>query len=405
MAVNLSRAQLAQPDWPAEGGGHPGATGMPAASLQLEVTESLAAQDEQVQLRLHELKALGIKLALDDFGTGYSSLSSLHLLPVDTVKIDRSFVCKADTSHHHRVLIEATVKVAQSLGMNTVAEGIETPAQLERRARGQQRGAAPRARATCSAEIEVEPVGAQTAQAALARGAHARARGVVRIDLADQVHVVAAAGDGFADHFLGAALAIHLGRVDQVHAEVEAEPQRGHLGRAGGRVFAHVPGALAEFRELVHRGLRSWKTRRYNKFNQRRPREGGDPGRTHIETLAKLDSRLRGNDGFSFRGARHRDLIQDMFRHRRVVFELHRVRRPALRQRAQRGRVAEHLRQRHLGVAPASAAAAGISSMPCTMPRRVARSPITLPVNSSGVSTSTPSSARAAPATPCACRP
>jgi EAL domain-containing protein (putative c-di-GMP-specific phosphodiesterase class I) len=131
MAVNLSRAQLAQPDWAAKVADLLARTGMPAASLQLEVTESLAAQDEHVQVRLHELKALGIKLALDDFGTGYSSLSSLHLLPVDTVKIDRSFVCKADTSHHHRVLIEATVKVAQSLGMNTVAEGIETAAQLD----------------------------------------------------------------------------------------------------------------------------------------------------------------------------------------------------------------------------------------------------------------------------------
>ncbi|MBD8529453.1 bifunctional diguanylate cyclase/phosphodiesterase [Massilia sp. CFBP 13647] len=131
IAVNLSRAQLAQPDWAAKVADILTRTGMPARSLQLEVTESLAAQDEQIQVRLHELKALGIKLALDDFGTGYSSLSSLHLLPVDTVKIDRSFVCKADTSHHHRVLIEATVKVAQSLGMNTVAEGIETPAQLD----------------------------------------------------------------------------------------------------------------------------------------------------------------------------------------------------------------------------------------------------------------------------------
>lgn len=131
MAVNLSRAQLAQPDWAPKVAAILARTGMPAASLQLEVTESLAAQDEQIQVRLHELKALGIKLALDDFGTGYSSLSSLHLLPVDTVKIDRSFVCKADTSAHHRVLIEATVKVAQSLGMNTVAEGIETEAQLE----------------------------------------------------------------------------------------------------------------------------------------------------------------------------------------------------------------------------------------------------------------------------------
>jgi predicted signal transduction protein with EAL and GGDEF domain len=131
MAVNLSRAQLAQADWTAKVASILAATGMPAASLQLEVTESLAAQDEHIQVRLHELKSLGIKLALDDFGTGYSSLSSLHLLPVDTVKIDRSFVCKADTSHHHQVLIEATVKVAQSLGMNTVAEGIETQAQAD----------------------------------------------------------------------------------------------------------------------------------------------------------------------------------------------------------------------------------------------------------------------------------
>jgi predicted signal transduction protein with EAL and GGDEF domain len=131
MAVNLSRAQLAQPNWAANVAAILAQTGMPAASLQLEVTESLAAQDEQIQVRLHELKSLGIRLALDDFGTGYSSLSSLHLLPVDTVKIDRSFVCQADTSHHHRVLIEATVKVAQSLGMNTVAEGIETAAQLD----------------------------------------------------------------------------------------------------------------------------------------------------------------------------------------------------------------------------------------------------------------------------------
>lgn len=131
MAVNLSRAQLGQAGWIDTVRRVLAATGMPASRLQLEVTESLAAQDQDIQQRLHELKALGIKLALDDFGTGYSSLSSLHLLPVDTVKIDRSFVCQADTSAHHQVLIEATVKVAQSLGMSTVAEGIETPSQLE----------------------------------------------------------------------------------------------------------------------------------------------------------------------------------------------------------------------------------------------------------------------------------
>jgi diguanylate cyclase (GGDEF)-like protein len=129
LAVNLSRAQLAHPGFTARVAQILQATAMDPRQLQLEVTESLAAQDNQVQSRLHELKALGIKLALDDFGTGYSSLASLHLLPVDTVKIDRSFVSQSDTSAHHRVLIEATVKVARSLGMDTVAEGIETAAQ------------------------------------------------------------------------------------------------------------------------------------------------------------------------------------------------------------------------------------------------------------------------------------
>ncbi|KFC65125.1 bifunctional diguanylate cyclase/phosphodiesterase [Massilia sp. LC238] len=131
IAVNLSRAQLGQPGWIDSVRRVLQVTGIAPEQLQLEVTESLAAQDGGIQQRLHELKALGIKLALDDFGTGYSSLSSLHLLPVDTVKIDRSFVSQADTSHHHRVLIEATVKVAQSLGMKTVAEGIETQSQAD----------------------------------------------------------------------------------------------------------------------------------------------------------------------------------------------------------------------------------------------------------------------------------
>jgi diguanylate cyclase (GGDEF)-like protein len=123
LAVNLSRGQLDNPGFVAS------VQRMRPADLQLEITESLAAQDETVQLRLHDLKALGLTLALDDFGTGYSSLASLHLLPVDTIKIDRSFVTEAVTSAHHRVLIEATVQVAESLQMSTVAEGIETEEQ------------------------------------------------------------------------------------------------------------------------------------------------------------------------------------------------------------------------------------------------------------------------------------
>jgi diguanylate cyclase (GGDEF)-like protein len=126
LSVNLSRAELAAPDFTARVGEILQRTGMAPRELQFEVTESLAAQDDAIRSRLLELKGLGVTLALDDFGTGYSSLSSLHQLPVDTVKIDRSFVSRADTNLHHRVLIEATVLVARSLGMGTVAEGIET---------------------------------------------------------------------------------------------------------------------------------------------------------------------------------------------------------------------------------------------------------------------------------------
>ena len=129
LAVNVSRAQLGADDFVVSVQRVLDETGMPADRLQLEVTESLAAQDVAVQRRLHELKAIGVTLALDDFGTGYSSLSSLHLLPVDTVKIDRSFVSLVDQSLHHRVLVEATVRVARSLGMITVAEGVETEMQ------------------------------------------------------------------------------------------------------------------------------------------------------------------------------------------------------------------------------------------------------------------------------------
>ena len=129
LAVNLSRAQVKHGDVVEEVKRLLAETGMPAELLQLEITETLAAQDERIQATLCDLKALGVTLALDDFGTGYSSLACLHQLPVDTVKIDRSFVKHAETVEYHRVLIEATIRVARTLGMRTVAEGIETAGQ------------------------------------------------------------------------------------------------------------------------------------------------------------------------------------------------------------------------------------------------------------------------------------
>jgi len=129
LAVNLSRAQLGRANVVGDVMQALLEAGMAPGALQLEVTESLAAQDERVQATLRELKARGIRLALDDFGTGYSSLACLHQLPVDTVKIDRSFVGHAETVEVHRVLIDATIRVARTLGMSTVAEGIETEGQ------------------------------------------------------------------------------------------------------------------------------------------------------------------------------------------------------------------------------------------------------------------------------------
>jgi len=129
LAVNLSRAQLRQSGLVVELQEVLRDCDMPPGQLVLEVTESLAAQDEMVQGTLREIRALGVTLSLDDFGTGYSSLSCLHELPVNIVKIDRSFVSMAMNSNYHRVMIEATIRMAQTLGLSTVAEGIETAEQ------------------------------------------------------------------------------------------------------------------------------------------------------------------------------------------------------------------------------------------------------------------------------------
>jgi diguanylate cyclase (GGDEF)-like protein/PAS domain S-box-containing protein len=129
LAVNLSRAQLRQPGLVADVQDALRANGLAPQQLVLEVTESLAAQDAVVLSTLHALRALGVALSLDDFGTGYSSLSCLHELPVNYVKVDRSFVSQAQTSAYHRVLIEATIRMAQTLHLGTVAEGIETEGQ------------------------------------------------------------------------------------------------------------------------------------------------------------------------------------------------------------------------------------------------------------------------------------
>jgi diguanylate cyclase (GGDEF)-like protein len=101
------------------------------ASLELEITESVVMDQSEASVeRLRGLRALGVKLVLDDFGTGYSSLSYLRRLPLDTIKVDRSFVSGLGSDPADLPIIQAVVSLAHGLGIDVVAEGIETLAQL-----------------------------------------------------------------------------------------------------------------------------------------------------------------------------------------------------------------------------------------------------------------------------------
>jgi diguanylate cyclase (GGDEF)-like protein len=133
VAVNVSPRELAQRGYAVHVLSVLQLTGLPASSLVLEVTESTMTEQTEVIDVLTELRAAGVRIAIDDFGTGYSSLARLHELPVDVIKIDRSFVLAAapdDATAGDTTMIELLVALAGSLRLGLVAEGIETPAQL-----------------------------------------------------------------------------------------------------------------------------------------------------------------------------------------------------------------------------------------------------------------------------------
>jgi diguanylate cyclase (GGDEF)-like protein/PAS domain S-box-containing protein len=126
MSVNLSVRQLQSETLVADVRKALALAGLPAASLVLEITESLMLSDTDFAMQqLHELKSLGIRLAMDDFGTGYSSLSYLSRFPVDILKMDRSFV----GSEENEALTSAIIALGASLSLEVVAEGIELPEQ------------------------------------------------------------------------------------------------------------------------------------------------------------------------------------------------------------------------------------------------------------------------------------
>jgi EAL domain-containing protein (putative c-di-GMP-specific phosphodiesterase class I) len=127
-SVNLSARQLQHPDLTRSVTEILNRSGLPPTSLKLEITESVLMRDADAE-RLRSLAELGIRLAIDDFGTGYSSLAYLSRLPIDTLKIDRSFVNRLGQEPESDAVVRTIVALAHSLNLSVTAEGIERPEQ------------------------------------------------------------------------------------------------------------------------------------------------------------------------------------------------------------------------------------------------------------------------------------
>jgi diguanylate cyclase (GGDEF)-like protein/PAS domain S-box-containing protein len=126
ISVNLSARQFQQPDLVARVAGVIAETGIDPATLVLELTETLLLRDTESMLaKIQELKGLGVQLAIDDFGTGYSSLSYLKRLPVDILKVDKSFIDPIAAGPADSAVLQAIVRLGRTLHLQTVAEGVE----------------------------------------------------------------------------------------------------------------------------------------------------------------------------------------------------------------------------------------------------------------------------------------
>lgn len=132
VSVNLSARQLLHPDLLADVAGALADSGLAPALLKLEITESaMMADAESAIALLNRLKAMQIRLLLDDFGTGYSSLSYLHRLPIDTLKIDRSFIMNMHENETDRHFVETIVHLSHKLGQDVICEGVELQEQAD----------------------------------------------------------------------------------------------------------------------------------------------------------------------------------------------------------------------------------------------------------------------------------
>ena len=131
--MNVSPKHFVQPELAAEIDLIVKESGLPSSCLQLEIMETVAMGDpDRAATVLAELRAIGVGLSIDDFGTGYSSLSRLQQLPIDTLKIDRSFIMQMEEERESYEIVRTIVTLAHNLGLKVVAEGVETAAQVER---------------------------------------------------------------------------------------------------------------------------------------------------------------------------------------------------------------------------------------------------------------------------------
>ncbi len=132
ISVNVSPRQLRSPEFVGDVQLALASTGVPAALLKLELTESMLIEDVEGSIgKIRELRQLGVRFALDDFGTGYSSLSLLQRLPLDQLKIDQSFVHGLDRPGNDSAVVQSIITLGKNLHMTVIAEGIETSAQQQ----------------------------------------------------------------------------------------------------------------------------------------------------------------------------------------------------------------------------------------------------------------------------------
>ncbi len=132
ISINLFASQLRRPHFLDEVAATLVETGLPARTLELEITEKIALSLDETPLHtLHGLHDMGVKLAFDDFGTGYASLSALKRYPVDRLKIDRSFVHDLPQDESDAAIVSSIIAIAAALGLDVVAEGVETEAQRD----------------------------------------------------------------------------------------------------------------------------------------------------------------------------------------------------------------------------------------------------------------------------------